>query len=131
MAQIIATQEQANTINAGDAVTVAATIVRKIFPELNRRNALAEVEQLVEHNARTAPQAMEYRSLGDSPAVGVIIYPGCGAWEWRPAPEFTPTMHYVHTGANRPIRVYSDIDSRFILEDFFAKLRRFTRIEKD
>ena len=85
------------------------------------------VEQLVKHNARTAPQAMEYRSLGDSPAVGVIIYPGCGAWEWQPAPEITPSMHYVHTGANRPIRVYRDIDSRFILEDFYAKLRRFAR----
>ena len=85
------------------------------------------LEQLVEHNARTAPQAMEYRSLGDSPAVGVIMHPGCGAWDWKPAPEFTPSMHYVHTGANRPIRVYNDIDSRFILEDFFAKLRRFAR----
>ena len=36
-------------------------------------------------------------------------------------------MHYRHTGGNRPIRVYSDIDARFIHEDFFAKLAIFVR----
>jgi inosine-uridine nucleoside N-ribohydrolase len=69
------------------------------------------VEQLVELNLSTAPQAMEYRSLGD----------------WQPAPEFEPTMHYRHPGSNRPIRVYEDIDARFIHEDFFAKIKRFAR----
>lgn len=84
------------------------------------------VEQLIEHNAR-GRTAQEFRSLGDSPAVGVMIYPDCGAWEWLPAPEFEPTMHYRHTGRNRPIRVYSDIDARFVHEDFFAKLAIFVR----
>ena len=85
------------------------------------------VEQLVEHNSDTRPTAMPYRSLGDSPCVGVLMYPDCGAWSWRPAPEFEPTMHYRHTGEHRPIRVYEDIDARFIHEDFFAKLKRFAR----
>ncbi len=31
---------------------------------------------------------------------------------------------------HRPIRVYEDIDARFIHEDFFAKLKRFAR-ERD
>jgi len=35
-------------------------------------------------------------------------------------------MHYVHTGRNRPIRVYETMDSRFILEDFYAKLKLFS-----
>ena len=83
------------------------------------------VEQLVEFNARR-PMAMEYRSLGDSPAVGVVLNPACGVWEWRPAPEFAAGMNYLHTGANRPIRVYFSIDSRFILEDMYAKLRAHT-----
>jgi purine nucleosidase len=86
------------------------------------------VEQLVEWNARYHSHGpIEHRSLGDSPAVGVMMYPECGWSEWRPAPEFNSEMNYVHTGHNRPIRVYERIDQRFILEDFFAKLARFTR----
>ena len=80
------------------------------------------VTQLVELNARRFAGPMEYRSLGDSPAVSVVMNPECGRWEWRPAPEFDSLMHYVHTGRNRPIRVYDWIDPRFIHEDFFAKL---------
>jgi len=85
------------------------------------------VDQLVEWNARWVPVPIEYRSLGDSPAVGVIIYPDCGRWDWRPAPEFSSEMFYVHTGRHRPIRVYDSVDARFILEDFFAKLALFAQ----
>jgi len=86
------------------------------------------VDQLVEFNLGNPnrPMAMEFRSLGDSPAVAVTIYPDCGVWSWQSAPEIEPDMTYVHNkykGRNRPIRVYEDIDSRFILEDFFAKLK--------
>ncbi|MCC7369055.1 MAG: nucleoside hydrolase [Chloroflexi bacterium] len=87
------------------------------------------VTQLVELNARRVNGPMEYRSLGDSPAVGVVMNPECGHWEWRPAPEFDELMHYVHTGQNRPIRVYDWVDPRFIHEDFFAKLARLARGE--
>ena len=83
------------------------------------------VEQLVEWN-NLYPHGghIEHRSLGDSPAIGVMMYPDCGWSQWRPAPEFNAEMNYVHTGRNRPIRVYHAIDQRFILEDFFAKLKR-------
>jgi inosine-uridine nucleoside N-ribohydrolase len=84
------------------------------------------VEQLIEFNSQW-DRPFEYRSLGDSPAVGVIIYPECGQWHWQPAPEFEPTMNYRHTGQNRPIRVYETIDARFIHEDFFAKLAQWAR----
>ena len=83
------------------------------------------VEQLIEWNRRSEPGPMEYRSLGDSPAVGVIMYPDCGAYECRPAPEFNSEMNYVHSGATRPIRVYQSVDQRYIYEDFFAKLAGF------
>ena len=66
----------------------------------------------------------EYRILGDSPAIGLMLYDDCGQWEMISAPEFNTDMTYRHTGANRPIRVYKNIDSRFILEDFYAKLRQ-------
>ena len=36
-------------------------------------------------------------------------------------------MNYVHTGKYRPIKVYTSVDTRFILEDFFAKLAIFHR----
>ena len=85
------------------------------------------VDQLVEWNSRWVPGPIEHRSLGDSPAVGVIMYPDCGRWEMRPAPEFSDGMYYLHTGRNRPIRVYETVDARFILEDFFAKLAAFAQ----
>lgn len=102
-----------------------AELVEKVYPHGELGRYL--VEQLVEWNAAHVSGPIEYRSLGDSPAVGAIMYPGCGRWEWRPAPEFEPTMHYRHTGRNRPIRVYETIDARFIHEDFFAKLAQFAR----
>jgi purine nucleosidase len=92
------------------------------------------VEQLVEWNTLyerknrwSHGEHLEHRSLGDSPAIGVMMYPDCGWSEWRPAPEFNKEMNYVHTGRNRPIRVYHAIDQRFVLEDFFAKLARWYR----
>lgn len=87
------------------------------------------VEQLVEFNARHVERPMEFRSLGDSPAVGVVMAPECGASVMRPAPEFDGEMRYVHGGGHRPIRVYETVDARFVLEDFFAKLARFARGE--
>jgi hypothetical protein len=63
--------------------------------------------------------------LGDSPAIGVMMYPESGWSEWRPAPESNSEMNYVHTGKYRPIKVYTSVDTRFILEDFFAKLAIF------
>ncbi len=88
------------------------------------------VEQLVEwNNQHPHGGQIEHRSLGDSPAVGVMMYPDCGWFEWRPAPEFNAELNYLHTGRNRPIRVYQAVDQRFILEDFFAKLAWWYRQE--
>ena len=67
----------------------------------------------------------EYRVLGDSPAIGVMLFEDCGQYVWRSAPQFDSLMHYVHDGRQRPIRVYENIDSRFIMEDFYAKLQLF------
>lgn len=106
-----------------------AELAEKVYPHGELGRYL--VEQLIEWNSINVPGPIEYRSLGDSPAVGVIMYPDCGLWEWRPAPEFEPTMQYRHTGRNRPIRVYETVDARFILEDFFAKLARFARSQSE
>ena len=85
------------------------------------------VEQVVDWNARMVSDPIEHRSLGDSPAIGVMMYPECGESEWVPGPEYSQLMNYVHTGRNRPVRLYRSVDQRFILEDMFAKLARFAR----
>ena len=64
-------------------------------------------------------------SLGDSPAIAVAINPGCGKYVQAPAP-FVNDDTSSSSRENAPtIRVYTSVDSRFILEDFFAKLKLF------
>lgn len=101
-----------------------AELIEKVYPQGEIGKYL--VEQLLEHNAATRPH-MEYRSLGDSPCIGIILDPECGAFSWRPAPTFDQQMHYIHDGQYRPIRVYENVNTRFIHEDFFAKLAQFIR----
>ena len=65
--------------------------------------------------------------LGDSPAVGLMIDPMEVYSETREAPTIDEEMKYHCSGSGRKIRVYQDINDRFILEDFFCKLAKFTR----
>lgn len=101
-----------------------AELIEKVYPQGEIGKYL--IEQLLEYNGRTDPW-MEYRSLGDSPCIGIIMDPECGRWSWRPAPIFDEQMHYLHPGQYRPIRVYENVNTRFIHEDFFAKLAQFIR----
>ncbi len=48
LAELFRIQQETNTATAADAVAVAAAVVRKLFPDLSRRNALGEVERLIE-----------------------------------------------------------------------------------
>ncbi len=84
------------------------------------------VENVIAFNNEWVSRPVEHRGLGDSPAIGIILFHDCGEWEYRPAPTFDDRMNYVHTGQYRPIKVYKNIDNRFILEDLYAKLRLFT-----
>lgn len=86
-------------------------------------------ENVVEFNNEWNSRPAEFRILGDSPAVGLIMFPDCGEWEWRPAPEFDEQMNYVHSGKYRPIKVYKNVDARFILEDLYAKLKLASQAE--
>lgn len=87
--------------------------------------------QLVEHALTPAAVSSKLRTgeawiLGDSPAVGVILAQHDFRYKMIPAPEITSDMYYVHKGNNRAIKVYDYVDSRFILEDFYAKLKFFS-----
>lgn len=86
-------------------------------------------EQMVDFNNRHGhishfPKG-EMWSLGDSPAVSLLLddHPYC--YEMKPAPRFTREMNYVHNQPYRPIRVYHYVDPRFTLEDMYAKLALF------
>ncbi len=61
LSELFRMQDEANTDTARNAITVAITIVRKMFPDLASRNALGEVE-------RVAEKTME-KVLNDSPVV--------------------------------------------------------------
>ncbi len=91
-------------------------------------SALADylIDQLVEWNTEHHPEAIESRSLGDSPAVALMLYPGACSFRLRPAPRFDTEGYYVR-GAGHPMRVIETVDTRFLLEDMFAKIRRFGR----
>ncbi|MFG6192499.1 nucleoside hydrolase [Nonomuraea sp. JJY05] len=84
------------------------------------------VRQLVEWNEQHSG-SIEFRALGDSPAIGLMLHPDCGTWVERPAPNFRHDGSYDFSLENRAIRMYDSIDARFIFEDFFAKLQAFAR----
>ena len=65
-------------------------------------------------------------SLGDSPAIALAINPGCGRFEIVTAPKIEDDTSSVVDDSRPEIRVYKDVDSRYILEDLIAKLELFT-----
>lgn len=67
-------------------------------------------------------------SLGDSPAIGVAMNENCGSFFYTEAPFFNKDTTLSFGKYKNKIRVYSSIDSRFILEDFFAKLQLLYRM---
>ena len=90
------------------------------------------LDQLIEHSFEEGPRNHSFRTgeswvLGDNPSVGLILYEHHCSYDWIPAPLISSDMTYIHTGKNRPIRVYKSVDSRLILEDMFSKIELFHR----
>jgi len=84
------------------------------------------IEQLVEWNATYHGEPIESRSLGDSPAIALMLFPRSGDMRVRPAPRFGVDGWYL-PGTDNPIHVCEQVDVRFLLEDMFAKIRRFAK----
>jgi hypothetical protein len=84
------------------------------------------IRQMIEFNDAHHPEPIESRSLGDSPAVALMLFPRGGQFRIIPAPRFGAEGHYL-PGSGHPIRLVESVDVRFLLEDMFAKLRRFGR----
>lgn len=81
-------------------------------------------EQMVAYNATPAADwtAGESWSLGDSPAVAAVLHPGCGHAEMQEIRLVNDDTSYSPLPGSRKIRVYRDLDSRYLLGDFYAKL---------
>jgi inosine-uridine nucleoside N-ribohydrolase len=81
-------------------------------------------ENLIEYNNSEGAgwTQGESWSLGDSPAIALAINPGCGRYEIAPAPSVMDDTASKECPENRKIRIYKDVDSRYILEDLIAKL---------
>ena len=63
--------------------------------------------------------------LGDSPAVGVLLNEHEFHYHVQDAPRIKEDYSYQGVVPGRQIRVYDSVDSRFILEDLYAKLALF------
>ena len=73
--------------------------------------------------------AGESWSLGDSPAIAIAINPGCGHYKTIKAPTIADDTSSVDDANGRLIRQYTDVDSRYILEDLIAKLELFVQTD--
>lgn len=65
-------------------------------------------------------------SLGDSPAIAIAMNPGCGHFKTIQAPTVADDTSSVADQTAPMIRIYTDVDSRYILEDLIAKLELFS-----
>ncbi len=63
-------------------------------------------------------------TLGDSPAIATAINPGCGKFIYAKAPHINDDTGSMPKADNPVVRIYTSVDSRYILEDFFAKLQQ-------
>ncbi len=80
-------------------------------------------DQLVKHGETAAWINGESWVLGDSPAIALAINHNCGNFHLQRAPMFDKEANYIECETNREIRVYDRVDTRYIFEDFFAKLK--------
>ena len=111
--------------NVYSAVSVSYT---ELEEKIAGTSKLADylIEQLVDWNAAHHPGPIEHRSLGDSPAISLVLNPRGGTFRTLAAPRFAPDGSYL-PGSGHPIRVCESVDVRFLLEDMFAKIRKFGR----
>lgn len=111
-------------------------IVEHMVNEVNQgpmgtRTETMEEQYLSQGISRAAMRMMypggESWQVGDSPVVGLMLTDHDGHYTLEGAPRFEPgTCRYLlRPGNPRRIRVYNYVDSHFILEDFYTKLKYY------
>lgn len=66
LSQVFNEQAEANRDIARDTISIATTIARKLFPDLNARNALGEVERVVQETLN---------AITEEPRVQIMVHP--------------------------------------------------------
>ena len=84
-------------------------------------------ENMIDYNLspRAGWTQGESWSLGDSPAIAIALNPECGKYIYTQAPHVGEDTSSSARSGTPVIRIYKSVDSRYILEDFFAKLQLF------
>ncbi|WP_114853124.1 nucleoside hydrolase [Brachybacterium sp. YJGR34] len=85
------------------------------------------VRQLTDWNETWHAEPIEHRALGDSPAIGLMLNPLGGLFRTVAAPTFGAEGGLL-PGGRHTVRVCEMYDGRYLLEDMFAKLRRFAGV---
>ncbi|MFS0734975.1 nucleoside hydrolase [Microbacterium sp. 1P10UB] len=116
---------------------VPANIYRLVgvgYAELRRRvephGALGRylAQAVVDFNTAHHGVPVESRSLGDSPAIALMLDPWCAVFRAQSPVRFTDSGHCVPAESGSPVSVVEAIDVRYFLEDMFAKLAEFGEV---
>ena len=79
-------------------------------------------QTVVDFNATHHRVAVESRSLGDSPAIALMLDPWCASFRRQSPVCFTADGSCIPSTRGGDVLVVEEIDVRFFLEDMFAKL---------
>ncbi|WP_345801225.1 nucleoside hydrolase [Microbacterium sp. AZCO] len=100
-----------------------AELRRRVEPHGELGRYLAQ--QVVDYNTAHHKVAVESRSLGDSPAIALMLEPWCAQFRRQDPVRFAAGGSYEPSLRGGPVRVVEQVDTRFLLEDMFAKLEEF------
>jgi purine nucleosidase len=100
-----------------------AELRRKVEPHGEIGRYLAQT--VVDFNTAHNKTPIESRSLGDSPAIGLMIEPFSGNMRRQSRVRFTDDGFYAPSDAGGDLFVVEQMDVRFLLEDMFAKIAEF------
>ena len=82
------------------------------------------MREVLEYNSKTEYEG-EVRSLGDSPAIGVVLHPSGARWRHHAVRHFEEPGRMTNRAVDgRTVAVADSVDVRFLPEDVFAKFRR-------
>lgn len=83
------------------------------------QQTLEFLDEMKDHPQWPLPESLD---ICDLTVIGLLMEEHRYCYTYEKAPFITPEMYYKPLPGNRPIRVYREINARYILEDFFCKM---------